>query len=186
MIRCFIAIELPEALTRQLAGIQSQLRKFNADVSWTKPEGIHLTLKFLGDVPDSQIPDIQSAMKEIAAKHSAFELSSGGVGVFPNPHKAKVLWIGVQQGKDLAGKLGIDLERKMELLGFPKEDRAFNPHLTLGRVKSMSNLDALMDYYLSHVKPDAVTFRVHQILLIQSVLKSNGAEYTPLFHADLK
>ncbi|MBC7227391.1 MAG: RNA 2',3'-cyclic phosphodiesterase [Thermoflexales bacterium] len=184
-IRTFIAIALPESVIRQLAQVQRQLERQAPpeSVRWVKPEGIHLTLKFLGDTPVGRLDAIRAALAAVAAQASPCVFTVGGLGCFPNARKPRVIWVGVQAvGGELAA-LQRAVEAAMKPLGFPPEGRDFTPHLTLGRVRDrippadLSRLGALVS------SADIGTLgEVHArgFALIQSVLKPSGAEYTPL------
>ncbi len=184
-IRTFIAIILPDAIIRQLAQVQRQLERQvpPESVRWVKPEGIHLTLKFLGDTPVGKLDAIRAALGEVASRASPCALTVGGLGCFPNARRPRVIWVGVQaMGEELAS-LQRAVERAMKPLGFPPEGRDFTPHLTLGRVRDrippadLSRLGALVS------STDIGTLgevQARSFALIQSVLKPSGAEYTPL------
>ena len=185
-MRCFIAISLPEEIRRQLGEIQSKLKKFNADIGWTRPEGIHLTLKFLGEIGEEKIESIKSALQKITSQHKPFEIEIGGTGVFPDTRRPRVLWVGMTKGLEETTSLAEQVESKMEELGFPKEERKFNPHLTLGRVKSPKNISQFTDTFLNTMKPNLGKIHVDHISLYQSVLKPTGAEYSVLFQSSLR
>ncbi|MCB0232826.1 MAG: RNA 2',3'-cyclic phosphodiesterase, partial [Anaerolineae bacterium] len=143
-LRLFIAIELTEALRTSLAALQNDLKRQLSPrvVRWTNPDGIHLTLKFLGDTPADRVEAIARAMEAAAVSFAPFSFTVAGFGCFPNLRRAKVLWVGLpEMPKALAG-----LQRATDLhltrLGFDKETRSFSPHLTLGRVnKDISRAD---------------------------------------------
>lgn len=184
-IRTFVAIVLPEPLLRQLAQVQRQLEKKAPpeSVRWVNPEGIHLTLKFLGDTPVAKLESIRAALAAVAARSAPCTFTVGGLGCFPNARRPRVLWVGVQPvGGELAA-LQRAVEAAMKPLGFPPEDREFTPHLTLGRVRDrvapadLARLGALISSTEVGTLGE-VTAR--HFALIQSVLKPTGAEYTPL------
>lgn len=184
-IRTFIAIVLPEPVIRQLAQVQRNLERQAPpeSVRWVKSEGIHLTLKFLGDTPVGKLDAIQAALAAVASQASPCAFTVGGLGCFPNARRPRVIWVGIQPvGEELAS-LQRAVERAMKPLGFPPEGRDFTPHLTLGRVRDrippadLSRLGALVS------STDIGTLgevQTRSFALIQSVLKPSGAEYTPL------
>ena len=143
MIRAFLAIELPEALRAGLAQVQEELKRSRADVRWVPAGNIHLTLKFFGNVPDDEIEALAQAAREAAAEAAPLQLQATGAGAFPSPTAPRVVWLGL--GGDLVPltQLFYRLEKAFAALGYPPEGRAFNPHLTLGRVKSPANRDKL-------------------------------------------
>ncbi len=138
MMRAFIAIDLPPPLKQAIAAVQSKLRSSlpleankSSDIRWTRPEGIHLTLKFLGNISDPQAELVTDSLRSLPPVER-FRIEVKGFGFFPNNHRARVLWVGVEAPAALAC-LAADVEAAMERLGFAKEDRAFTPHLTLAR-----------------------------------------------------
>ncbi len=184
-IRTFIAIVLPEGVIRQLAQVQRQLERQAPpeSVRWAKPEGIHLTLKFLGDTPVGKLDAIRAALAAVASQALPCAFTVGGLGCFPHARRPRVLWVGVQpMGEELAS-LQRAVERAMKPLGFPPEGRGFTPHLTLGRVRDRippADLSRLGDLVSSTDIGTLGEVQARSFALIQSVLKPSGAEYTPL------
>lgn len=182
-MRCFIAVPLPEQVQNSIGKLESELKKFNADISWSRPEGIHLTLKFLGEISEDKIQPIVAILTKILSAEKPFDISIGGTGVFPNERKARILWLGIRQGENNLIRLAEQLENELVELGFAKEERRFHPHLTLCRVRSAKNLSSLTDYYLNNINPDLGIIRINEIYLYQSVLRATGAVYTILRQA---
>ncbi|MBS1809095.1 MAG: RNA 2',3'-cyclic phosphodiesterase [Acidobacteria bacterium] len=178
-MRVFIAIELPAAVKTSLAALQTEVRKARADVSWAKPENLHLTLKFLGEVDAQQIPAITNACVDAVLGVPPFSISIKDVGGFPNLKQPRVLWVGIADGLSELRTLHQKLDTNLQSLGFEKESRAFNPHLTLGRVKSLQNLTAATAKLLTYPLPDLL-FQANELVVMQSQLHSAGAIYTPL------
>jgi 2'-5' RNA ligase len=151
-------------------------------VRWTRPEGIHLTLKFLGDVQADWLEDIADALRSACAPHAPFSLSIGGMGVFPNPRRPRVVWIGVDEPTGTLIRLQQDIERAISPLGFPTERRTFSPHLTLGRVKNgrgAAELEAL-GQYAKQAQVRVGEMEAHAVYLMRSDLRPSGAVYTEL------
>ncbi len=189
--RLFIAVELPAALLTELHNIQESLKQDvpPRTVRWVRPEGIHLTLKFLGDVPALRRETLQKALQEAVQGHAAFELTAGGLGCFPSAKRPRVLWIGLQDEAERLLKLRDAVEVHIAPLGYPTEDRPFHPHLTLGRVKRGAKRNVVKQVgalVTSAATPDRYTLPVDGVSLIRSELKPTGAEYTQLFHAPLR
>ncbi len=178
-MRTFIAIELVPELIAQLEDFVRKLKKKGADVRWVGASGMHLTLKFLGEIDQSQVAAVERVLEAAAAQHARFPLILQGTGGFPDGKKPRVLWVGIKEDPELmALQLEIDLE--LETLGFPRESRPFHPHLTLGRVKSPACLGAVLeefdgrrDFVFGEMSAAKVTF-------IQSILKPTGAEHRPV------
>jgi len=175
-LRTFIALEVPEDVKRTIREIQDQLRRIpGARVSWVRSEGVHLTLKFLGDVELSLIPSIEEAVKDCASKVISFKLTTGEAGGFPNLRRPRVLWIGIDIPSQLL-KLQRDIERSLANLGFPAEGKKFHPHLTVGRVKSINRDCPLPDNFTKIEFPQNV-WEINDVRVISSILKPEGAEY---------
>src|SRR5574341_320500 len=179
-MRLFIAIEIPDEIKTEMAEVQRRLKGAGADASWTRAEGIHLTLKFLGEVPETEIPGITAALAGAAQGADGFGLEVEGVGTFPNPKRARVAWIGVSGNVEKLARLQTAVEDAMAGLGFEREARAFTPHLTLGRIKYIHSrdrwlkaLDAVKDVRLPG-------FDVKAVSLMKSELKPTGAVYTEI------
>ncbi len=182
-VRAFIAISLPGS-RQVLERIQAELRLKGMKASWTKPGSLHLTLKFLGNLPSNEIEPIQAAMVKTVDPFSRFELSLGRLGVFPDVKAPRILWAGVDGGTDTLEKLFKTLEIHIRALGWKKERQRFLPHITLGRIRKpifpsrMINL--LKDRQIgSHL------FEVQGITLFKSELTPSGAIHTPLFQAGI-
>ncbi len=187
-IRVFVAVELPDAVKAEFAGLVSTIDALGVrGVRTVRPEGIHLTLKFLGDVNADLVPDIQAAMDAAASGAAPFDLSLGDTGVFPNPGAAHVLWVGVEGDIKRLSRLQERVERSLTDLGFRPERRRFNPHITAGRIRdSVSRPDRrrVSDTLFSHgyVRPP---IRVESISLIRSILRPDGAIYEPVYTVGL-
>jgi 2'-5' RNA ligase len=186
LIRTFIAIALPDEIHRNLAEFQSSLKKHNADVSWVKPENIHLTLQFLGEIHPNLVEKVGFCLEEVVPTQSAFTFEVAGTGVFPNPKRARILWIGVTQGKEPVNQFQSVIEKSLNKLHIPTEDRKFHPHLTLGRVRSPKNLDTVVMDLLNQTKLSFGTVPVTHVTLFSSKLSPSGAVYTPLKQVSLK
>jgi 2'-5' RNA ligase len=180
MICAFLAIELPEDLRVGLAQVQEELKRSRADVRWVAPGNIHLTLKFFGNVPDDEIEALAQTAREAAAETAPLQLQATGVGAFPSPNAPRVVWLGL--GGDIIPltQLFYRLEKAFAALGYPPEGRAFNPHLTLGRVKSPANRERLAKMLVKLPPVDWPPFEVKELILFQSVLSPKGSTYTPL------
>ncbi|MBM4274372.1 MAG: RNA 2',3'-cyclic phosphodiesterase [Deltaproteobacteria bacterium] len=180
MIRAFLAIDLPENLKPGLALLLQELKKSGADVKWVPPGNVHLTLKFFGNVPDADVEALAQAAQEVAAAQAPFQLKVTGAGAFPNLNAPRVVWLGLEGEMAALGQLFRRLEKVFEKLGFPPEDRAFHPHLTLGRVKSPQGRFGLTRALKELPAPDWPAFQVKELILYRSVLSPHGSTYTLL------
>ncbi len=189
VVRAFIAVDLDAEVVARLAQVLDDLRREIGDhsVRWVPAENIHLTLKFLGDVSVNNLPLLQNALSAEAHKRSAFALSVGGLGAFPRESQPRVLWVGVEAPAVLMS-LQRGIEVRMERLGYARERRTFEPHLTLGRVSRNADVHdirrvarLLQEYKLGFLGVSEVK-AVH---LFRSDLRPGGAVYTRLFSAPL-
>lgn len=179
MIRAFFAISLPLEFKEEIARLQDILKKTRAEVKWVRPESVHLTLKFLGQVAEDIIDPLAEAASVKASQTQALTLTLNGTGVFPGPRRPRVAWLG------LAGDVGriIDLQRGLEesaeKFGFAREKRTFSPHLTLGRIRSSKGIKEFITE-LDRLDPKPLEFMASEVVLFRSELKPTGAIYTPL------
>ncbi len=180
MVRTFLAIDLPEWQKQKISLAVETWRRHRAAVRWTAVSRLHLTLKFLGDVPENALIAIKDACTLAASRHSAFELKTTVTGVFPTLKRPRILWIGlgpVQQGA-LHG-LQQSVEQMLEDTGFPREEKPFSPHITVGRVKSGKNIRPLMEDFMRY-EPDSNPFTVDSFALYSSTLTRKGPIYREL------
>lgn len=188
-IRAFVAIGLPDEVRRGLAGLRKELqRDEHRFVKWVDPDGVHLTLKFLGNVPAGRVTEIARAIEVAAKAVSPFELEVSGLGVFPNLGQVRVLWVGIGGEVDRLKELqrGIDIE--LAALGFAREDRPFVPHLTLARVRqgaSPSERRSLGELVRTAVFDDRYEAKVETVSLMRSELTPAGAIYSRLAEVGL-
>ena len=179
--RVFCAIELPHEVRTKVLAHSLRLRKAvpEARASWSTPDNIHLTLKFLGEIPQSRLENLSTAAANAAQGLEAFSISVQGSGVFPTRGQPRVLWIGIE---DLEGTLG-DLYRRLEeecaKAGFSKEARAFHPHLTLARLRKPEGARLLAETH-KQIGFEPIEFSVSELLVIRSELSSAGSKYTTL------
>ena len=186
--RLFIAIELSLEVRRWLETSRSVLEPGmpSGAVRWVNPDGIHLTLKFLGEIPVSRIDSIRSAMDQSVSGRTPFSLTFEGLGCFPNTVRPRVVWAGIR-GDPLLADLQRRLEENMSVVGFKKEQRAFSPHLTLGRVK-----DGVSEIQLRKIGSAVEGMRtettaamlVDGLYLFRSILRPDGPEYSVLYRVE--
>ncbi len=178
-IRTFICIELPGNVQALLAEIQTCLKGLGADVSWVKPSNIHLTLKFLGDVPEQKVPVICATLEKAALAVSAMEIQVMGAGFFPTARNPQVLWVGIQPVPSPLREFQELIDVGLSTKGYAREDRPFSPHLTIGRFKSLRNLQALIRK-LQALDFESKIVTVREVTVMRSDLKPTGALYTPI------
>ncbi len=185
IMRCFIAIDLCDAVRRAVADCIKQLETFSPDIRWVPPANLHLTLKFLGEVSDARVQEVGRKIQELAAVSAPFSLDISGAGVFLNQRRPTILWIGIQHSPRLADFHGL-AEKALEQLGFRQEVRCFAPHLTIGRVKGVRGVDAALKHLLTFQNAFFGSIKVHEIMLMQSVLSPSGATYSAVGRYQLR
>jgi 2'-5' RNA ligase len=175
-VRTFIAIPLRADCRALLGALQKHLRASNADVRWTAVPSIHLTLKFLGEVDPPLVGRLAGPFRAIAASQDPFTLTLGGLGAFPGLRSPRVVWCGVQGDLEQLCMLQGRIEEACALLGFVAEERAFQPHLTLGRIRSGRNLQHLSECI--RIGPDLrCGLQVETFNIYRSTLRPSGAVY---------
>jgi 2'-5' RNA ligase len=184
-IRTFIAISLPSPVLQAICEAQETLRGKGLDIRWVRKEGIHLTLKFLGNVDMDQVGQIQAAIEEAAKGFSPFTLKGEGVGVFPDLRRPRVVWAGISGDVEVLRSLQGDLDSQLKPLGFPKEKRRFKGHLTLGRAKSRLDGTKLAETFEALADFRTESFTAQEVVLFQSDLRPGGAVYSRLVEVPL-
>jgi len=174
-MRVFIAIDLPESLRAALAEAQQGFRSNARDARWTNPEGIHLTLKFLGEISDAQTKLVVEALAQIGP-FEPFSVEVMGFGFFPHAQRPRVFWAGVTAPPALA-ELAARVERHMEKTGFAREDRPFSPHLTLARFQVPRPQPALESAVAARATASLGKFEASEFFLFESKLSPQGAQY---------
>jgi 2'-5' RNA ligase len=184
--RIFLAVDIDAALRRRVEQFLDRCRATRAEVNWVAAQNLHLTVKFLGDVPDAQIAEICRAAADAARGIAPWDLELAGVGAFPHLNRPTTLWIGCAAGREELAGLAERLEAAMESLGFPRESRAFSAHLTFGRIKRASaGLPALKTLLQSHTQEAFGRTRIDRLIVFSSDLKPGGPIYTPLAECPL-
>jgi len=188
-IRTFIAVEMSPSVISRAGDLIDKLRIAAAEINWVRPQQMHLTLKFLGDVPDTETPDICRVVNEVAAAFEPFEITCRGAGAFPNVRDPRTLWIGIEDGADELKQLQAELDGALKAkLGYAKEQRGFHPHLTIGRVKrelpgGRGELAQLLEKYVHF---DADLAIIDEVVTFASFLsRSQGPTHDALGRAEL-
>ena len=189
-IRCFIAVCLPPSVNRWFRQYQAGLKKESGiRASWPKPDPLHITLKFLGEIPPEQIPHIQAGMVRAVEQicPGSIELNCSGLGVFPSVKKARVLWAGILGNTDILENLAKELEQQLHVqLGIKREKRRFSPHLTLARVKGNVHPKKIIGLMRKFEDTHSDSFQVSEINLFKSELHASGARHDKIFSVSFK
>ena len=177
-VRTFVCVEVPATIRARIEALQRALRRSDTPISWVKPANIHLTIKFLGDVPAARIDDVRGAVERACEAIPPFEITAAGAGCFPSPKSPRVLWVGLNPLPDELRTLHANVEAEFERIGFAREAKRFSPHLTIARVrdpfKARSTVDELMKTDFA-----AETFNAAEVIVMRSDLHPSGSIYTP-------
>jgi 2'-5' RNA ligase len=186
-IRTFVAVELSAAVIDRARSLIEHLRPSGADVKWVEPHNMHLTLQFLGDVPEPQTAEVCGAVSEAIKEFPSFDVSLAGAGAFPDARRPRTLWIGVREGIEPLTRLQAAIEAALDELGFPGEDRRFHPHLTIGRVRQGGGPEvrALGQLVRQHADFDAASATIDHVTVFSSILGKAGPTYQALVRAPL-
>jgi 2'-5' RNA ligase len=185
-VRTFIAIKLTPEIISKISGMQEELKRTGAQVKWVKPENIHLTLKFLGHITSEELEKVKIATRETLKPFKSFGISISGLGAFPKIEYPRVIWVGVDEGKEELKRMTSNLEERLAQIGFAKEKREFSPHLTIGRVKSSKRKERLIEAFTKFTAAHLGSMKVDKIAIIKSELKLQGPVYTSLEEIDLR
>jgi len=179
-VRCFLAIEITPSILKKIGDILNDLRSSPGDVKWVKPDNIHLTLKFFGNIETRNIDEICSRVEMAVAQKKSFRVGVSGMGAFPNSRSPRVIWLGLEDREGKLASIYRKVEEKLEIIGFKSEKRPFKPHLTIGRVKSQRGKKELFKVIDNFSTLDLGSFEVKSLVLFKSDLTPKGAIYTKL------
>jgi RNA 2',3'-cyclic 3'-phosphodiesterase len=176
LTRAFVAVEVSEGARREIADLLGRLQRQPGDVvRWGRPELMHLTLVFLGEVSQGFLESAKLRLAEVARQQKAFNMQLKGLGAFPSPARARVVWIGTEQGKDEVCALQADIVKALRSVGHQPESRPFSPHLTIGRLSMPGDAGRAVA-----VGFESVTFTIGRVVLFRSVLQPTGPVYSAL------
>ena len=185
-IRTFIAVELPLEVKEHAAKLVKQLQKAEADVKWVRPEHMHWTLSFLGNVDLLEIPAVCDAVIEAARPLAPFELVARGAGAFPNAREPRTIWLGTGEGTEAMCELYGAIARNLDQLGYRPDARNYRPHVTLGRLRERGRgTQELSRLLIQLADYDAGVALVDEVVVMSSTLGRDGPTYEPLGHAEL-
>jgi RNA 2',3'-cyclic 3'-phosphodiesterase len=195
--RLFVAVPIPEPAARSVAAlvegvratdgaaIVGPVRRGGNDVRWVRLESLHVTLRFLGPTPDEQLAGVGEAVRNVAAGGQPFDVQLARAGAFPHPDRPRVLWIGVTDGATELSDLALALNSSLARQGWPVDERAFRPHLTLARSDGVRAGPRLARRLMNAADGFSVTWRAEQMVLFESLTGGGPARYVPLVEASL-
>ncbi|MBU1185807.1 MAG: RNA 2',3'-cyclic phosphodiesterase [Acidobacteria bacterium] len=178
-MRTFIAVEMNPDIIQSVQHVIRDLDEGNRSVRWVKAGGIHLTLKFLGDITADQATRVAAALEAIGPDVPSFPLRIAGTGAFPPGNQPRVLWVGIDRSEELLALVSA-VEIAMARLGFPSEKRPFRPHISIGRVKDPTLLGSIPARIEAHGDREFGQMTVRSFLFFESRLNPAGAEYSVL------
>ncbi|MFO0935148.1 MAG: RNA 2',3'-cyclic phosphodiesterase [Gemmataceae bacterium] len=182
----FVAVAMTAEVQRQSEELQRSLTTAGVQAKWVEPDSMHITLAFLGDLDDREIPVLFKALRGAAKRIAPFTLQVAGVGAFPNMRRPKIAWAGIQEGSDELIKLYDTVAASLESTDlYNREDRGYRPHLTLGRVKAEEDSATLATAMANHATWVGGRVPVERIALYSSVMQRSGPEYTVMGQVDL-
>ncbi len=188
-VRVFVAVGLSPEARQQLIDVVARIRREIPDgIQWADPSGMHLTLKFLGNIPSSNVPPLAECVERFVGEYGPFSLALSGLGMFPNRRAPRVLWAAVESDLDALSQLQLAAEGSITALGYPPEERPFRPHITLGRPRRTisDGQRARIAEVMSAVQPpEPVSWQVESVEVMRSELHPSGARYTVLSSAPL-
>jgi 2'-5' RNA ligase len=185
-LRTFIAVDIGKSIRNRVVALQEALARSGTDVKWVEQENLHVTMLFLGEVDERQVPSVCRVVAECTAQHPTFTMQVATAGCFPNPRRPRVLWVGIGQGTQELCTLHDAMEPPLLELGcYRREDRPYSPHITLGRVKSDRPTDRLAAALAKQAGWQGGEVEVQEILVMSSELRPQGPVYTVLSRARL-
>ena len=176
-MRLFTAIDMPGDILRNLEALLDRLKP-TARLKWSPPSNLHITTKFIGEWPEERLPELKRALAALASR-TAFQMHIRNVGFYPNPHSPRIFFAGIEAPADLAS-LARELDQALVSIGVAPEQRTFNPHLTLARIKEPVPLQKLRQTIAELPALDFGSFQADRFHLYQSRMQSSGSVYTKL------
>lgn len=184
-IRTFVAIELPEEIKKNLMGVVEEFKELGVKASWTRPESLHLTLKFLGNTPVENVDPVKQVLNEAVEKFEPFRVSVKGLGGFPHESKVRVLWVGIGEGSEPVKQIAAEVEKSLIPFGVKEEKREYVPHLTLGRFRFPKKNREMENKINQETARSLGEWDVKKITFFKSTLHPKGAIYEVLHEAVL-
>ncbi|MFQ6615560.1 MAG: RNA 2',3'-cyclic phosphodiesterase [Fidelibacterota bacterium] len=179
LLRTFLAVELPDQVKRTAHLLHTTVEARPKVVKWLKSSNIHLTLRFIGPTPEEEVPRIHQAVGGVISGHRDFTLRIEGTGVFPKKQRPRVLWMGVRGDLDSLTAMVREMNRALESLGYPPEEREYSPHVTIGRIRYPQKVTPDVSDFLNS-RYQSIVFDVQKVTFFQSDLVPGGPIYSVL------
>jgi len=177
-MRTFVAIDIPDAIRRRIVELVENLKPATNTVRWTRPEGLHITLKFIGEIAPEKVEAVKGRLQAVRS-FAPFSIAIRGAGYFPNARSPRVLWLGIEAGSELP-ELARQIEEALAAVGIPQENRPFSAHLTLGRLRVPDKIPALQELLRRQEPLEFGDFTAREIFLYESKLSPEGSHYRKL------
>lgn len=185
-MRTFVAIDLKPEIKKNISQFIQKLESHNPNARWVKNQGMHLTLKFVGEITDDKAREIRSVLMDLSLRHERFPMKLLGTGTFPpRSRHPRILWVGIEESQKLMSVQN-EVESMLEKLSISREKRRFHPHLTLGRVRSSHNIAPVLEELSENRDTEFGSMEVEEITFFKSTLNPTGAEYSALAKVQLK
>ena len=189
-LRTFVAVDVSDAVRRYAESLKDELAACLSGIHWTRRDNLHLTLKFLGDVPETELAGVCSAVRDAVCQQDPLEIECGGLGAFPDEQRPRTLWVGIRQGEESLRTLQGLIDKNLTEYGFPPERRRFHGHLTIGRISRRDGLAAdqlaeVEDIIKREQDAEGVMMMVEEVITFSSFLNPEGRVYQPIAHARL-
>lgn len=184
-IRAFVALSLPADIIDHMSGLQSALKARGLRLRWVKPQNVHLTLKFIGELPVAAVADVGLALRRVGMETAPLALTVQGMGAFPGIRRARVLWVGLGGEVEALQSLYSRIEDELADLGLAREKRGFKAHLTLARMKEPVDSRDLLAAVEETGNYEPRPFWARRLILYKSDLRPQGAVYSPMVEIDL-
>ncbi len=181
-MRTFVAIEIEQNLKEKIYKFitTSQAQIKSNKISWVKKENLHVTLKFIGEIEEKKVENIKEVLNKLIKNFTQFSFSIRNIGVFPDVKKPRVIWLGIEDKTKILGLLSKEIEDELFKIGLPKENKEFVSHLTIGRIKNLTNVSEIEKYIRGNPNTDFGENKVEFITFFQSILKPEGPTYIPI------
>ncbi|MBU1912010.1 MAG: RNA 2',3'-cyclic phosphodiesterase [Candidatus Omnitrophica bacterium] len=185
-MRAFIAVEIDSQTKQKISDLVSCLKKTGPDAKWITEDQMHLTLKFLGNIGEDKVQKISEALSAISDSFKSLKIGFSNIGAFPNLNHPRVIWLGIDEGRGSLEILNGKIEASLEKSGFARENREFNPHLTLARIRSSKNISNLIKLIGEKNLTPVGEILIDKLSLFQSTLSPKGAVYTLILQKSLQ
>lgn len=183
-MRLFIAIPLAPEIEAKIASLMTELKKHDGAVKWVEPNNLHFTLRFLGETTEAKLPQLKSAISEIASRYQKIETKIDMLSAFPNLRQPRAIWCGIASGLEALKLIVSEIENAVITIGFSKEEKAFKAHLTLGRVRDGADATKLANHLIPY-RLIPIPISLDRIVLFKSTLTPTGPIYERLHTSEL-